>query len=206
MNQYETNQIKSMFVDLNLPESIMLYIFSFIPSFEFYKNCKNVLLYDTTTTVILVGKYYFNPEMDNETETNKNKNKNENKNKTNDLIANYLFLDYFLFHRHLLILDGFDKFEKYLYENHWVRNLCATNPTNQIIHQSLRNIMRLLFFVNCLREIGRHQRQMTKDKLEQTNIGISFQCLIENVYKESEDQTQMLKCYIADNKTKSTKS
>tara|TARA_A100001011_G_scaffold371352_1_gene428596 strand:+ start:4052 stop:4591 length:540 start_codon:yes stop_codon:yes gene_type:complete len=178
-----------MIFNLNLPESIILYIFSFIPSFEFYKNCKNVLLYDTTTTINLVGKYYFNPEMNN-------------KNKTNDLIANYLFLDYFLFHRHLLILDGFDKFEKYLYENHWVRHLWFTNPTNKNIHQTLRNIMRLLFFVNCLRDIARDQRQMTKDKLEQTNIGVSFQCLIENVYKESENQTQMLKCYIADNKTK----
>tara|TARA_B100001094_G_scaffold94143_1_gene90044 strand:- start:9536 stop:10093 length:558 start_codon:yes stop_codon:yes gene_type:complete len=182
-----------MIVNLNLPESIMIYIFSFIPSFEFYKNCKHVLLYDTTTSVNVVGKYYFNTEINNE-------NVRKNKNKNNDLIANYLFLDYFLFHRHLLILDGFDKFEKYLYENHWVRDLWATNPTNKTIHESLRNIMRLLFFVNCLREIGRHQRQMTKDKLEQTNIGISFQCLIENIYKESEDQTKILKCYIADKK------
>lgn len=56
--------------------------------------------------------------------------------------------------------------------------------------------MRLSYFVGCLRELAKYQRMLSKDKIEQTNIGISFQCLIENVNKESESQVQMLKYYI----------
>ena len=77
-----------------------------------------------------------------------------------------------------------------------VRELCYKHPTNQIIRHSLRNIIRLSYFVNCLRELARYQRQMTNDKNEQSNIGISFQCLIESINKESEEQTKMLRNYI----------
>ena len=56
--------------------------------------------------------------------------------------------------------------------------------------------MRLSYFVNCLRELARHQSKIVNDKGEQSNVGISFQCLIEDIHKETESQTQMLKDYI----------
>ena len=170
-----------------LPESIVLNIFSFHPSFIFYKHCKDVLLYDKNTTLSLLDQYYFRL----------------NPNHNPSLTEAYLFLDYFLYHKHLLILDNHQQFEHYLRENYWVRDLCVKNPTNQTIRHSLRNIMRLSYFVNCLRELAKHQRQMTNDKIEQTNIGISFQCLIENINKETEAQTQMLKHYMTTSTTNS---
>lgn len=165
----------------NIPDSLILHIFSFSHSFDFYINCKRVLKYKNDKSINLTSRNYF----DNEVNSDNPK-----------IIYFYLFLDYFLIHRHLLILDTYESFEIYFLENHWVRDLCNKNPTNTIIHESLRNIMRLSFFVNCLREIGRHQRQYTRDKLEQTNIGISFQCLIESILSQSEFQTQMLKYYM----------
>ena len=160
-----------------LPESMILNIFSFYPSFVFYENCKRVLNYNTQNIFVLLREYYFSPPQPL-------------------LIPSYLFLDYFLHHKHLLILDNHRHFEEYLKQNIWVRELCYKHPTNQIIRHSLRNIIRLSYFVNCLRELARYQRQMTNDKNEQSNIGISFQCLIESINKESEEQTKMLRNYI----------
>lgn len=174
----------------SLPETIMLHIFSFLPSFIFYDQCINVLMYENEKIMVLLREYYFGYH-DAKLEPSLHP--------PSSLIPSYLFLDYFLYHKHLLILDNDQHFECYLRENCWVCDLCETNPKNRIIHESLRNIMRLSYFVNCLREIGRHQRQVTRDKIEQTNIGISFQSLIENIYKESESQTQMLKDYMAFN-------
>lgn len=173
-----------------LPESIILNIFSFAPSFEFYKRCKDLLAYDARDIISLVGKYYFIypqqssqiPQTDQSQITT-----------PTTIVRSYLFLDYFLYHKHLLVLDDYDDFECYLRENRWA---CDASPKNTIVTESLRNIMRLSYFVNCLREVGRHQRQMTNDKIEQSNIGISFQCLIESINKESEDQTSMLRNYI----------
>jgi len=163
---------------MTLPESIILHIFSFCPSFVFYNHCKTILKYNTTSSINLVGKYCFQNE---------------------SMPEKYLFLDYFLFHKHLLILDNYNNFEEYLQENCWGRNLCNKNPNNKIIHNSLRNIMRLSYFVICLRQLAREQRHKTENKIEQTNIGISFQCLIESINKESESQTKMLKYYMTCN-------
>ena len=162
---------------MKIPESVTLHIFSFSPSFVFYENCKRVLNYNTQNIFVLLREYYFSPPPPL-------------------LIPSYLFLDYFLHHKHLLILDNHRHFEEYLKQNIWVRELCYKHPTNQIIRHSLRNIIRLSYFVNCLRELARYQRQMTNDKNEQSNIGISFQCLIESINKESEEQTKMLRNYI----------
>lgn len=174
---------------LQLPDTIHLYIFSFFPSFTFYKYCKDILAYDNYTTFSLVSQYYFRSLSTPPSVIPKL-----------SLTANYLFLDYFMYHKHLLILDDYCHFESYLRENYWVRDLCRKNPTNQIIHESLRNIMRLSYFVNCLRELVKEQRQMTNNKIEQTNIGISFQYLIESINKETETQTQMLKDYMESQK------
>lgn len=163
---------------ISVPESILLNIFSFRPSFVFYDHCKFILRYDTSTTVNLVGKYYFQ-KVDDKTQ-----------------IQNYLFLDYFMYHKHLLILDNCPQFESYLHENYWVKDLCLKNPNDKIIHSSLRNIMRLSYFVECLRQLAKDQRQISKNKIEKTNIGISYHYLIENINSESESQTRMLKHYM----------
>ena len=168
---------------MNLPESVILNIFLFSPSFVFYENCKGVLFYNLSSILVLLSKYYFSlPLLSQLPPVHP--------------VASYLFLDYFLHHKHLLILDNYQQFEDYLTQNIWARELCSNHPTNQIIHHSLRNIMRLSYFVNCLRELARYQRQITNDKIEQSNIGISFQCLIESVNKESEEQAKMLKHYM----------
>tara|TARA_B110001450_G_C17525073_1_gene442208 strand:+ start:413 stop:703 length:291 start_codon:yes stop_codon:yes gene_type:complete len=94
-------------------------------------------------------------------------------------------------------LDNYKNFEDYLGENCWAKDLCNKNPDNKIISESLRNIMRLSYFVTCLRELAKYQRKKITNKIEQTNIGISFQYLIESVNKESEEQVKMLKHYIS---------
>lgn len=172
---------------MNLPESVILNIFSFSPSFVFYENCKGVLKYNPPTIFALLSKYYFSLPLLSQLPP------------AHPVlpIASYLFLDYFLHHKHLLILDNYQEFEEYLKQNVWARELCCNHPTNQIIHHSLRNIMRLSYFVNCLRELARYQRQMANDKIEKSNISISYQCLIESVNKESEEQAKMLKHYMA---------
>jgi hypothetical protein len=164
-----------------LPRAVLLNIFSFSPSFVFYSQCNVILKYTNQNAINLVGNYYFQSETQSQTE---------------DISKNYLFLDYFLFHRHLLIMDKYHHFENYLRENDWARSLCMTNVNNKIIPESLRNIMRLSYFVICLRKLVKYQRTISKDKIEQTNIGISFQYLIESINKESEDQTKMLKDYM----------
>ena len=174
---------------MNLPESVILNIFSFSPSFVFYENCKGVLNYKTPIIFALLSKYYFSLPLLSPPHS-------VHPNSPVSPISSYLFLDYFLHHKHLLILDNYQPFEEYLKQNVWARELCCNHPTNQIIHHSLRNVMRLSYFVNCLRELARYQRQMTNDKIEQSNIGISYQCLIECVNKESEEQTKMLKHYM----------
>ena len=179
-NMINKNMINKNMINKNnasLPESVILNIFSFSPSFVFYENCKRVLHYKNESIFALLSNYYFPPAP--------------------APIPSYLFLDYFLCHKHLLILDNYPHFEEYLKQNIWVRDLCYKYPTNQIIRRSLRNIMRLSYFVNCLRELARYQIQMTNDKVEQSNIGISYQCLIESVNKESEEQTKMLKNYMS---------
>ena len=177
---------------MNLPESVILNIFSFTPSFVFYENCKGVLNYNLPTIFALLSKYYFILPLQSPLHSLHP----DSPVPPVQLISSYLFLDYFLHHKHLLILDNYQPFEEYLKQNVWASELCYKHPTNQIIHHSLRNIMRLSYFVNCLRELARYQRQMTNDKIEQSNIGISYQCLIECVNKESEEQTKMLKHYM----------
>lgn len=177
---------------MNLPESVILNIFSFTPSFVFYENCKGVLNYNLPTIFALLSKYYFSLPLQSPLHSLHP----DSPVPPVPPIPSYLFLDYFLHHKHLLILDNYQEFEEYLKQNVWARELCYDYPANRIIHHSLRNIMRLSYFVNCLRELARYQRQMTNDKIEQSNIGISYQCLIECVNKESEEQTKMLKHYM----------
>lgn len=165
-----------------LPEPILLDIFSFSPSFVFYSQCKVILKYTNQYSFHLVGNYYFQSQIQSQTEY---------------ISKNFLFLDYFLFHRHLLILDKYHHFENYLNGNCWARDLCLANPNNKNIPESLRNIMRLSYFVICLRTLVKYQRTTSKDKIEQTNIGISFQYFIESINIESEAQTKMLKDYMA---------
>lgn len=161
-----------------ITEALLINIFSFSPSFVFYSQCKTILNYSNQYSIILTRKYYFDEH--------------------EKLVSvNYVFLDYFLFHKHLLILDNYKKFEDYLGENCWAKDLCNKNPDNKIISESLRNIMRLSYFVTCLRELAKYQRKKITNKIEQTNIGISFQYLIESVNKESEEQVKMLKHYIS---------
>lgn len=179
---------------MNLPESVILNIFSFSPSFVFYENCKGVLNYNLPTIFALLSKYYFSLPLQSPLHP-------DSPVPPVPPISSYLFLDYFLHHKHLLILDNYQEFEEYLKQNVWARELCYDYPANRIIHHSLRNIMRLSYFVNCLRELARYQRQMTNDKIEQSNIGISYQCLIECVNKESEEQTKMLKHYMTTSTT-----
>ena len=170
---------------MELPESLLLHIFSFSPSFVFYGRCKTVLNYDNSSTMDYIKMYYF---PDNTA--------------TNILSEKYLFLDYFLSHKHLLILDNNSNFEKYFRENRWLANIqkSAPPPNKKVISSSSRNIMRLSYFVECLRDLGRHQRQLSKDKIEQSNIGISYKYLVESILVESESQTKMLKYYLERNK------
>lgn len=161
-----------------LPEPILLNIFSFAPSFVFYEHCKNILKYDIETIINFVSKYYFQ-DIDNKSQ-----------------IQNCIILDYFIYHKHLLILDNNLHFENYLQENYWANELCMKNPNDKCISSSLRNILRLSYFVNCLRQLERYQRRISKDKTEQTNIGVSYHYLIDSIHNESESQTKMLKYYI----------
>lgn len=179
------NKITEQLTDkmLDLPDNIILIIFSFFPSFTFYTYCKDILHFDDDTTFNSVSQYYFHFL-------------SETPKASQHLVSSYIFLDYFCCYKHLLILDNHKQFEVYLRENHWVQELCKTNPKNKTIHESLRNIMRLSYFVNCLRELARNQSKIVNDKGEQSNVGISFQCLIEDIHKETESQTQMLKDYI----------
>lgn len=169
-----------------LPEPIMLNIFSYAPSFVFCNRCKTILKYDIETTTNLVYNYYFQ-YMNNRLQ-----------------IQNYIILDYFIYHRHLLILDNNHHFENYLKENRWLNNIPMNTPASNkdIIQESLRNIMRLSYFVKCLREIEKQQRQISIDKIEQSNIGVSFQYLIESIHNESEFQTKLLKQYLEYKKIK----
>ena len=161
-----------------VPESLLLHIFSFSPSFVFYHYCKTVLNYDIVTILNVMGEYYFQHIQD--------KRQREN----------YMILDYFIYHKHLLILDNNPQFEYYLKENYWANELCMKNPNDESISSSLRNIMRLSYFVDCLRQLERYQRQISKDKTEQTNIGISYRYFIDSIHNESESQVKMLKNYI----------
>jgi len=170
---------------MRFPDSVLLHIFSFSPSFVFYGRCRTILKYENSLTIDYIKMYYY---PDNTA--------------TNLLSESYLFLDYFLSHKHLLILDKNPNFEKYLIENRWLADIqkSALPSNKKIINNSLRNIMRLSYFVKCLRELERHQRKISKDKIEQTNIGVSYKYLIESINVESESQTKMLKYYLDCNK------
>lgn len=170
---------------MRFPDSVLLHIFSFSPSFVFYGRCRKVLNYKKSLTMNHVKMYYYPEEST-----------------TNVLSESYLFLDYFLCHKHLLILDKNPNFEKYLIENRWLADIqkSASAANKKVISNSLRNIMRLSYFVKCLRELERHQREKSKDKIEQTNIGVSYKYLIESIHKESESQSKMLKHYLENNK------
>lgn len=115
------------------------------------------------------------------------------------LIKKYVSLDFFLFHKHLLILDDDTEFKKYFRSNDWSSKICQTHPDDFILYSSLKNIIRISYFVDDLRVIEQHQRQITKDKILQTNISRSFKLFIDTMNTKSENEKDMIMSYI--NKT-----
>lgn len=161
--------------------SIVSYILSFNHSFDFHKVTKSPIIWNN----------YFGFEHNQEVSLS--------------LLRDYILLDYFLHHRHLLLLDTWTSFSSYFYEHYSF--LCGHNLKSKFQNKKqvyetqvskiptcyVKNIARLSYFVSCLRRIELHQRQKTKDKMEQTNIGICFQYLIENVNNQSEIELEMVK-------------
>ena len=161
----------------HIDNSIMIYILSFIPSFHFYKVAKSELLW----------RNYFGFK--------------SNQTVSLSLIREYVLLEYFLNRRHLLLLDEWKSFRAQLnthYRPHchgyqsMVQESKKTTQT-QISIESVKNIARLTYFISCLRRIELHQRKNTKDKMEQTNIGMSFKILIDAVSKQSEIELEMIR-------------
>lgn len=172
----------------HIDNSIMIYILSFIPSFHFYKVARSELLW----------KNYFGFK--------------SNQKVSLSLIREYVLLEYFLNRRHLLLLDEWKPFRAqfnihyrphcYGYQNMIKNQKPVQEQENTQTHNqnqkhvsigSIKNIARLSYFISCLRRIELHQRKNTKDKLEQTNIGVSFKILIDAVSKQSEIELEMIR-------------
>ena len=161
----------------HIDNSIMIYILSFIPSFHFYKVAKSELLW----------RNYFGFK--------------SNQTVSLSLIREYVLLEYFLNRRHLLLLDEWKPFRA-KFNTHYrppyhgyqgmIQEPKKTTQT-QISIESVKNIARLTYFISCLRRIELHQRKNTKDKMEQTNIGMSFKILIDAVSKQSEIELEMIR-------------
>ena len=159
--------------------SIVIHILSFTHSFYFYKTTKSEILW----------RNYFGFKREQTV--------------TFSLVREYVLLEYFLYHRHLLLLDEWKPFRKQFDEHY--RDLCRpnfnnnsnsnnnsnnnSNSNNKITN--VKNIARLTYFISCLRRIEFHQRRNTSDKMEQTNIGICFNILIKSVSKQSEIELEM---------------
>lgn len=156
--------------------SIVSYILSFNHSFDFHKVTKSPIIWNN----------YYGFEHNQELSLS--------------LLRDYILLDYFLHHRHLLLLDEWTEFSRYFREHYFF--MCYCNLKSKFQHETqvskiptnyVKNIARLSYFVSCLRRIELHQRQKTKDKMEKTNIGICFQYLIKNVNNQSEIELEMVK-------------
>ena len=167
---------------VHIDNSIMIHILSFIPSYYFYKVTKSELLW----------RNYFGFKPEDKISLS--------------LIREYVLLDYFLDRRHLLLLDEWKPFRIQFNEHY--RPHCygyqsmiqagrQVDPkkTRQkdVSIESVKNIARLTYFISCLRRIELHQRKCTKDKMEQTNIGMSFKILIDAVSKQSEIELEMIR-------------
>lgn len=161
----------------HIDNSIMIYILSFIPSYYVYKVTKSELLW----------RNYFGFK--------------SNQTVSLSLIREYVLLEYFLNRRHLLLLDEWKPFRAQ-FNTHYrppchgyqsmIQESKKTTQT-QISIESVKNIARLTYFISCLRRIELHQRKNTKDKMEQTNIGMSFKILIDAVSKQSEIELEMIR-------------
>ena len=156
---------------------ILIHILSFIPSYYVYKVTKSELLW----------RNYFGFKPEDKI--------------TLSLIREYVLLEYFLNRRHLLLLDEWKPFRAQ-FNTHYrppchgyqsmIQEPKKTTQT-QISIESVKNIARLTYFISCLRRIELHQRKNTKDKMEQTNIGMSFKILIDAVSKQSEIELEMIR-------------
>ena len=111
------------------------------------------------------------------------------------LLRDYVLLDYFLYHKHLLVLDKWSDFLNFYRENGYLENYHSNHDKRNgcITIKNTKNIMRLSYFVSSLRKIELHQRQNMKDKIEKSNIGIAFKILIDSINKESEIELELLR-------------
>lgn len=183
-NQRQISKDKAYTCEVHIDNSIMIHILSFIPSYYFYKVTKSELLWQN----------YFGFKSEDKISLS--------------LIREYVLLDYFLNRRHLLLLDEWKPFRIQFNEHY--RPHCYgyqsmvqtgrqaiqdTKKTRQkhVSIESVKNIARLTYFISCLRRIELHQRKCTKDKMEQTNIGMSFKILIDAVSKQSEIELEMIR-------------
>lgn len=163
---------------------ILIHILSFIPSYYFYKVTKSELLW----------RNYFGFKPEDKFSLS--------------LIREYVLLDYFLNRRHLLLLDEWKPFriqfnehyrphcygyQSIIQDTKKTRQKDVSIESVQTSIESVKNIARLTYFISCLRRIELHRRKCTKDKMEQTNIGMSFKILIDAVSKQSEIELEMIR-------------
>jgi hypothetical protein len=185
-NQRQIPKLKGSF---HVNNYILIHILSFIPSYYFYKVTKSELLW----------RNYFGFKPEDKISLS--------------LIREYVLLDYFLNRRHLLLLDEWKSFRIQFNEHYRphcygyqsmmqagrqvdpkkTRQKDVSIESVQTSIKSVKNIARLTYFISCLRRIELHQRKCTKDKMEQTNIGMSFKILIDAVSKQSEIELEMIR-------------
>ena len=167
------------------PEDILIYILTFMNSFDFYVFSKlfKLSLSLINNTLTSLPHYYYNSKIDS--------NSNFKEYETN--IKNYLLIDYFTEKRHLLFLNEWPEFKSYFFNNTWATNIYIKH--HKLKHYII-NIMRLSFFVNILRNVYNKEIKKEKDKIVRTNIDICFTNLIVDIQKKSEYETKLLKTYI----------
>uniref|UniRef100_A0AB39J6J7 F-box domain-containing protein n=1 Tax=Florenciella sp. virus SA2 TaxID=3240092 RepID=A0AB39J6J7_9VIRU len=165
-----------------IPENVLIYILTFMNSFDFYKISKllNLSLSSIYKTLIspLYSHYYCNSGINNI-----------------DDIKYYLLIDYFTDKRHLLFLNEWPEFKSYFFNNSWATNIYLRY--HHLKHYII-NIMRLTFFINVLRNVQFKETRKCpeEDKMVKTNIGVCFNLLIVDLQKKSEYETTLLKSYI----------
>tara|TARA_Y100000389_G_scaffold204851_1_gene260174 strand:+ start:1503 stop:2051 length:549 start_codon:yes stop_codon:yes gene_type:complete len=168
-----------------IPESILIYILTFMNSFDFYKISKLLKLPLSLINNVLISPVYCHFYC------------NSGINDVNDVneIKYYLLIDYFTDKRHLLFLNEWPEFKTYFFNNSWATNIYFRY--HHLKHYII-NIMRLSFFVDVLRNVQFKETRKCpeKDKMVKTNIGICFNALIVDLQNKSEYETRLLKSYI----------
>jgi len=161
---------------MNLDLPIILHILSFTHSFNFYNISKRIV-----KSKSLLNNYFdFNIQEE----------------VSLSLLRDYVLLDYFLYHKHLLILDKWQDFSNFYKVNGNLNKYHFNSDKNTTYTrtENTKNIMRISYFVSSLRRIELHQRQKTNDKIEQSNTGIAFKIFIDSIHKESEIELELLRC------------